>query len=145
MRTANKANPFPRGIPDTFSALCMVHMPRAIHDHVEFENAKAIVHALAGLDLNEEQADYLETISILVDEYDRAHHAQPEKASPLAVLRYLVEEHDLSGRELGRILGNESAGGFILRGERTITIEQAKVLGKYFSVGPALFLDLWPS
>jgi HTH-type transcriptional regulator / antitoxin HigA len=142
MRTANKANPFPRGIPDTFTGLCMVHLPRAIHDRVEFENASEIVHALAGFDLNKEQEDYLETISILVDEYDRTHHPQPKKASPLEVLHHLIDEHNLSGRELGRILGNESAGGFILRGERSITTEQAKVLGKYFSVSPVLFLDL---
>ena len=142
VRTANKANPFPKGIPDTFAGLCMVHLPRVIHDHVEFENASEIMQALAGFDLNGEQEDYLETISILVDEYDRAHHAQPEKASPLEVLQHLIDEHNLSGRELGRILGNESTGGFILRGERSITTEQAKVLGKYFSISPVLFLDL---
>ena len=58
---------------------------------------------MAGHELNEEQEDYLETIAILVDQYDRT---QPEKSTPLAVLRLLMEEHDLSGRDLGRILGD---------------------------------------
>lgn len=142
MKTANKANPFPRGIPRTYSELVGVHMPKAIHDHVEFENASEIMNALAGHELNKDQEEYLDTVSILVDEYDRTHNAQPKKATALAVLELLVEEHGISGRELGKILGNEAAGGFILRGERHITVEQAKKLGARFSVDPSVFLDL---
>jgi HTH-type transcriptional regulator / antitoxin HigA len=141
INAANR-NPFSRGIPRTFKDLCRVWTPRAIHDSAEFENASEIMNALAGHNLNKDQGDYLETVSILVDEFDRSHNEQPSKASPLAVLEYLLEEHEISGRELGRILGNESIGGFILRGERSITVEQAKKLGEYFSVDPSLFLDL---
>lgn len=140
MRTAS--TPFPRGIPPTYAELVGVLVPRAIHDAVEFKNASEIMNAMAGHELNEEQEDYLETIAILVDEYDRAHNEQPKKSKPLEVLHLLVEEHGISGRELGRILGNEAAGGFILRGERSITVDQAKKLGARFSVDPSLFLDL---
>ena len=136
------ANPFAKGIPRTFKELVRVWTPRAIHDKVEFESASEIMNALAGHDLNKDQEDYLETVGILVDEYDRIHNEQPAKASPRAVLQYLLEEHDVSGRELGRILGNEAVGGFILRGERGITVEQARKLGKHFSVDPSVFLDL---
>jgi HTH-type transcriptional regulator/antitoxin HigA len=142
MKTASKANPFPRGIPPTYAELVGVLVPRAIHDAVEFKNASEIMNAMAGHELNEEQEDYLETIAILVDEYDRAHNEQPKKSKPLEVLHLLVEEHGISGRELGRILGNEAAGGFILRGERSVTVDQAKKLGARFSVDPSLFLDL---
>ncbi len=142
MKTANKANPFPRGIPRTYSGLMAVLVPRAIHDRIEFENASTIMNAMAGHELNEEQEAYLETIAILMDQYDRTHNRQPEKSTPLAVLRLLMEEHDLSGRDLGRILGNQAAGGFILRGDRSITIEQAKKLGRRFAVDPGLFLGL---
>jgi HTH-type transcriptional regulator / antitoxin HigA len=136
------ANPFTKGIPRTFEELVRVWTPRAIHDKVEFENASEIMNALAGHDLNKDQADNLETVGILVDEYDRVHNEQAANASPLAVLEYLLEEHGISGRELGRILGNEALGGFILRGERSITVEQARKLGKHFSVERSLFLDL---
>ena len=82
MKTAS--TPFPRGIPPTYAELVGVLAPRAIH---------------------EEQEDYLETIVILVDEYDRTHNEQPKKSKSLEVLRPLVKEHDIGGRELGRILG----------------------------------------
>jgi HTH-type transcriptional regulator / antitoxin HigA len=142
MKTANKANPFPRGIPRTYAELVAILVPRTLHDPVQFKNASQILNAMAGHELNKEQEDYLETIAVLVDEYDRTHNEQPEKSKPLGVLRLLVEEHGISGRELGRILGNEAAGGFILRGERSITVHQAKKLGARFSVDPSLFLDL---
>jgi HTH-type transcriptional regulator/antitoxin HigA len=141
-KITKKANPFPYGIPETFTQLVCVWIPKAIHDRIEFENASEIMNAMAGHDLNKDQEDYLETVSILVDEYDRTHSKQPKKASPLAVLELLLEEHDISGRQLGKILGNEAVGGFILRGERHITVEQAKKLGGRFSVDPVVFLDL---
>jgi mRNA-degrading endonuclease HigB of HigAB toxin-antitoxin module/antitoxin component HigA of HigAB toxin-antitoxin module len=141
-RSSKRANPLPHGIPGTFDELVRVWIPKAIHDRVEFQNASEIMEAMAGHDLNKDQEDYLETVSILVDEYDHTHNKQPKKASPLVVLQLLVEEHGISGRELGKILGNAAAGGFILRGERHITIEQAKKLGARFSVDPTVFLDL---
>jgi HTH-type transcriptional regulator / antitoxin HigA len=138
-----KANPFPRGIPETFTDLVCVWRPRAIHDRVEFKNAMEIIEAMAGFDLNQEQEDYLETVSILVDEYDRKHNPQPASADPVEVLRHLVEDHNLSSRAVGRILGkDESLGSKILSGERAITVEHAVTLAKHFAVRPELFLNL---
>jgi antitoxin component HigA of HigAB toxin-antitoxin module len=127
MKLANKANPFPHGIPRTYAELVAVFAPRVIHDRIEFENASAVMNALAGHALNKEQEDYLETLAVLVDEYDRGHNTQPEKSSPLAVLHLLMEEHDLSDRDVGRILGNQAAGGFILRGEGPLQLSKPKI------------------
>jgi HTH-type transcriptional regulator / antitoxin HigA len=138
-----KANPFPRGIPETFAELVCAWCPRAIHDRVEFKNAMEIIDAMGGFDLNQEQEDYLETVSILADEYDRKHNPQPTRANPVEVLRHLVEEHGLSSRALGRILGkDESLGSKIMSGERTITVEHAVTLAKHFAVRPEVFLNL---
>jgi HTH-type transcriptional regulator/antitoxin HigA len=144
MRNATKqANPFPKGIPETFAELVSVWVPRAIHDRAEFENAMEIIEAIAGFDLNSEQEDYLETVSILADEYDRKHNPQSARAKPVEVLRHLVEEHNLSSRALGRILGkDESLGSKILSGERAITVDHAVTLAKHFGIRPETFLDL---
>jgi HTH-type transcriptional regulator / antitoxin HigA len=138
-----KANPFPDGIPETFTELVCAWCPRAIHDRIEFKNAMEIIEAIAGFELNREQQDYLETVSILADEYDRKHNPQPARAKPVEVLRHLVEEHNLSSRALGRILGkDESLGSKILAGERSITVEHALRLAKHFGIRPEAFLDL---
>ena len=87
MKLANKANPFPHGIPRTYAELVAVFAPRVIHDRIEFENASAVMNALAGHALNKEQEDYLETLAVLVDEYDRGHNTQPEnpRRSPCCI------------------------------------------------------------
>ena len=144
MRNATKQpNRFPKGIPETFAELVDVWVPRAIHDRRDFENAMEIIEAMAGLDLNAEQEDYLETISILADEYDHKNNPQPATAKPVQVLRHLVEDHNLSSRALGRILGkDESLGSKILAGERAITVDHAVTLAKHFGIRPEAFLDL---
>jgi HTH-type transcriptional regulator/antitoxin HigA len=142
-RTTKRANPFPRGIPETFDELVRVWVPKAIHDRVEFDNASEIINAMAGFDLNSDQEDHLETVSILADEYDRKHNRQPARAEPIEVLRHLVEEHNLSGRALGRVLGkDESLGSKILSGDRAITVDHAVTLAQYFGIGPEAFLRL---
>jgi hypothetical protein len=58
--------PFAGGVPDTYGALCRVHMPRPIHDKVAYENTLEIVDALAGRELNPDQEDYLQVILCFV-------------------------------------------------------------------------------
>jgi HTH-type transcriptional regulator/antitoxin HigA len=142
--TKNKAHPiFERGIPETFDELYAEHPLRAIHDKVSYENALEIVQALSGLDLNVDQDEYLETLGILINDYEEENLEILPNASPVEVLRFLKEDHNLSTRELGRILGkDESLGSKILTGERSITLEHAIKLAKYFGVKPQIFLDL---
>lgn len=143
MKTANKGRPFAKGIPETYEGLCKVYLPRKIHDDAEDAEASAIMYALAGRELNCDQEDYLDLVSDLVDAYDREHRKQPQDASPLDVLKYLMEEHGISSRELARILGkDESLGSLITSGRRSVTLEHAKALGKRFAVDPSVFLDL---
>jgi HTH-type transcriptional regulator/antitoxin HigA len=77
-----------------------------------------------------------------MDEYENA--GKTDKASsPLELLNYLVEENDLTTRELGKILGiDHSVAARILKGERAITVEHAKSLGIRFKMDPKAFLKL---
>jgi HTH-type transcriptional regulator/antitoxin HigA len=102
-----------------------------------------IIDALAGLNLNNDQEDYLELLGTLVNEYEESNLGTLPDAKPIEVIRYLLADHKLSTRELGRILGkDESLGSRILSGERFITPEHAVALAKYFGVSPYVFLDL---
>ncbi len=142
--TNTKTHPvFENGIPDTFDKLCIEHPLRPIRDHVGHENALEVVLALAGLDLNDDQEDYLEALGTLVNEYEVKNLETLPQASPIEVLRHLVEDRNLSSRQVGRILGkDESLGSKILAGDRSITTEHAVKLAKYFSVKPEIFLNL---
>jgi HTH-type transcriptional regulator/antitoxin HigA len=132
----------PAEAPETYEDLVRLYPPRKIHDQVELENATEVADWIALRANNDAQLDYLELLGDLLDEYENA--GKPDKASsPLEILNFLVEENDLTTRELGKILGiDHSVAARILRGERTITVEHAKSLGARFKMDPKAFLKL---
>jgi HTH-type transcriptional regulator/antitoxin HigA len=129
-------------VPKTYEALCHVHLPRPIHDKIDLENATELVDFLAGHDLNQDQEDYLDLLSDLVEEYEDKHAPyKGRKSSPLSMLKYLLEENDLNASDLSRLLGTDrTMGAKILRGERALTVEHMKKLGRRFAVDPGMFV-----
>lgn len=127
-------------LPDSYEALCRMHMPRMIHDDVDYDNTVEIVNRLAVLDhRTKEQNDYLETLTVLIEVYDKANVHIPE-SRPLDALKYLVKSHRMNASDLGRLLGNRPLGSAILRGERQISKENALKLAKRFKVNVGLFI-----
>jgi HTH-type transcriptional regulator/antitoxin HigA len=133
----------PAEVPETYEGLVRIYPPRKIHDQIELENATEVADWIALRAKNDDQLDYLELLGDLMDEYDKQDGKTGKPAPPLDLLKYLVEENDISTRELGAILGvDHSVAARILRGERAITIEHAKSLGARFKLQPTAFLAL---
>jgi len=64
------------------------------------------------------------------------------KRTPVDTLKYLLEEQDLKAADLSRILGaSRMLGPMILRGERSITAEHARRLGKRFGLPAGVFVE----
>lgn len=128
-------------LPKTFGGLNRLHALRPIHDDDALDAATAVALAMAGHDLNEDQDDYLDTLSTLIEEYEREHHPAPRsKASVPQRIKYVCEQAGVNGSELGRIVGNVSLGSKLLRGEREPTKTQAVKLGRHFKLNPAYFM-----
>ena len=66
----------------------------------------------------------------------------PEAAdmTPVELLRSLMDEHDMSESDLGRLLGYRSLGHRILSGERELSKAHIRTLAKHFSLNPASVL-----
>ncbi len=129
-------------LPTSFEALCALHWPRPIHDDVDYDNASEMVGRLALVKKRTTgQEEYLETLTMLIERYDRENVPTPEAQEPVAVLGYLMEGLQMSASDLGRILGNRTLGPAIIRGDRKISKANAIKLGKYFKLSPAIFLQ----
>jgi len=133
-----------KALPKTFQALCALHWPRPIHDKVDFDNAIKMVDRLAVRSpdsLTKGQADYLETLTVLIEAYE-AEHAEIDTGNldPIDLLQTLMEGRQMSASDLGRLLGNRELGSAILRRERQLSKANMMALAKHFSVSPALFL-----
>jgi HTH-type transcriptional regulator / antitoxin HigA len=134
---------FDGGIPDSYSGLCAIHLPRPIHDDVDYANTMEIIDALAGLPLNADQEDYLEALSTFVETFDKQRTPAPPKFSGREMLQTVCEETNTTQATIAQILGvSESLVSLMFAGERQITVDNAKKLAKHFGVGTELFLDL---
>jgi HTH-type transcriptional regulator / antitoxin HigA len=127
----------------SFESLCAMHWPRPIHDDVDYENASEIVAQLAAMKKRTTgQEEYLETLTMLIEKYDRENLPALEVQEPVKVLKYLMEGLKMSASDLGRILGNRTLGPAIIRGDRKISKANAIKLGNHFKLSPAIFLQM---
>ena len=128
-------------LPTTYSQLVAFHTPRPIHDVVGYQNAVEVIDALAGHRLNPDQEDYLELLSRLVETYETETSPEPKHASGVAALRFLLQENDLAGDDLARILDIDRSVAFkILKGNRQLTAGHIRKLAARFHVSSDLFL-----
>jgi HTH-type transcriptional regulator/antitoxin HigA len=129
-------------MPRDFASLVKLHPPCAIHDQVDFENAQELIDALTSVpELSPGQADYLETLTILIDAYEAQHHALDLSAvGPTQALRHLLKENELNASDLGRLLGERSLGAKILSGQRELSKAHIRKLANHFGVSSDLFL-----
>lgn len=143
MKTTGKTKLRFADMPKDYAALFRMHLPRPIHDEVGYKNTLLIAGAFAGFEneMNDDQTDYFDLLCTLLETWEKANVA-PLPVGGLNLLKYLVAEHDLNGADLSRILaGSRQLGPMILRGERAITVEHARKLGKRFGLPAGAFIE----
>jgi len=79
-------------------------------------------------------------LSLLVEDYDRRHAMPPDDSTPAELLQFLMEHSGKATAELLPVFGQRSHVNEALNGKRPISAEQARKLGKIFSVNPGLFV-----
>lgn len=128
-------------LPSSYAELVAFHLPRPIRDAVAYRNTVEIVDALAGHSLSEDQEDYLELLSQLIEAYESSTVLPGKKVSGISALKFLLQEHNLSGDDLGRLLGIDRSAAFkILKNRRRLTVDHVKKLAEHFKVTSDLFL-----
>jgi HTH-type transcriptional regulator/antitoxin HigA len=85
-----------------------------------------------------EEEKYAAVLMTLIEEYEEEHHAIPH-ASPLEILRVLMNANSLRQKDLASIFGSESIVSEVLRGKRELNKGQIERLSKRFRVSPAVF------
>ena len=82
--------------------------------------------------------DLLDLLATQIEAYERQQPTMPE-ATPLEVLRYLMEEHGLTQMDLAEDLGGQSVVSAILRGKRQLNARHIAALAARFQVSPVVF------
>ena len=131
-----------KDLPRDYAGLCQLYLPRPIKSKAAHTQALGLINALTGYELSRDQTDYLEALTLFVHEFEQQFVQEPAP-NPVELLKHLLEENDLTAKDLAQLLDvDQSLGSRLLSGNRKITPEHARRLGEHFGVRPGLFIGL---
>jgi antitoxin component HigA of HigAB toxin-antitoxin module len=87
-----------------------------------------------------DETKFMRLLALLIEDYDRRHALPPDDDTPGERLRFLLKDSNKSPADLLPVFGQRSHVSEALNGVRQISAEQARKLGKMFSVRPSLFI-----
>lgn len=116
-------------------------MPIPIETEEDNERMLAAVDGLMGKgkNLTTEEGALLRLLATLIEDFETKFY-QPEDATPLEVLRHLMEERGEKQSDLWELFGSKGIASEVLNGKRSISKTQAKKLADYFHVAVSLFI-----
>jgi HTH-type transcriptional regulator / antitoxin HigA len=127
------------GIADDYLELVRKFQLRPIRTDAENAQALKIVEAMIVRELTSGEADYVEALGQLVQAYETKRYPF-EKASPLDVLKFLMDQHGMNTTALGKLVGGPGHASLILNGKRELNKANIRALAEYFKVNPGLFI-----
>lgn len=113
-----------------------------IHTEQQYDRAVNILDQLID-EVNKRSSkvkeSLIDTLGTLIKDYEDRNIEEP-KGDPVGVLKYLLEEHDLTQNDLKEI-GSQGVVSEILNRKRQLNLRQIVALSKRFSVSPSVFIE----
>ncbi|MBZ5689857.1 MAG: helix-turn-helix domain-containing protein [Acidobacteriia bacterium] len=114
--------------------------PHVIHNDAELEMYTDALFRLTSLESpSSSEIEAIELLTLLVERYEKEHYSIPE-SDPLSVVRFLVEQQNLTQRDLIPQFGSESAVSMFMTGQRNLTLEQVRKLSARFNLSADVFI-----
>ena len=116
-----------------------VSSPMPITSERQHEEYLSVLDKLASKERpTAEEEKYAQVLVTLVEAYEEDHDSIPD-ASPVEVLRTLMDANNLRQKDLAPIFGAESIVSEVLHGKRGLNRTHIEKLSKRFRVSPAVF------
>lgn len=109
----------------------MAHDIRPIHTEAEYDEAMHDIEELWD-NHDEEVQNRLEVLTILVEAYEKEHHALPDP-DPIEALRFHMEQRGLTNQDLTPYIGTRSRVFEVLHKRRPLTLNMIRAL--HYSLG----------
>ncbi|WP_404788945.1 type II toxin-antitoxin system HigA family antitoxin [Altericista sp. CCNU0014] len=127
---------------EAYAELLARYQPQKISSDNENEKAIELAEKLShSLNRTPEEDALLDLLTTLIEKFEDENHPIPV-ASPLEMLKHLMEARELIQEDLVGVIGSRGVVSEVMNGKRGISNAQAKALGDFFSVEPSLFLAL---
>ena len=125
-----------------YGELLVEALPRPIRTEAENERALAIVDRLMSKgedNLTPEETSLLELLVQLIERFEEKAYRIPD-APGYRVLKTLMENRGVKQADLLPIFGSRGIASEVVNGKRAISKAQAKMLGEFFGLSPAVFI-----
>jgi HTH-type transcriptional regulator/antitoxin HigA len=115
--------------------------PRVIHNDAELEMYTDALFRLTALKSpTGSEVEAIELLTLLVERYEQEHYSIP-KSDPVSVVRFIIEQKNLTQRDLIPEFGSESAISMFMTGQRSLTLEQVRKLSTRFKLPADIFIS----
>ena len=123
-----------------YARLLSSTLPSIIHSEEQNEEYLEQVALLLQREesLTDAEREFVRLLTLLIEDFEEKNYALP-KASPLAVLAFLMDQHGLKQIDLSDVFGTRSITSEVLSGKRELNKEQIRRLSDRFHVSPELF------
>jgi HTH-type transcriptional regulator / antitoxin HigA len=114
--------------------------PRLIRNDAELEAYTEALFQLTALEIpSAPETEAIDLLTLLIESYEEANYPLPA-AGPVALVRFLIDQHHLTQRDLVPQFGSESAVSMFLAGQRKLTLTQVRRLCTRFKLPADLFI-----
>lgn len=132
-----------RATTDPYLDLVREFPLRPIRNKAEYRHARRVMEGLAVRNegsLEPGEQDYLDMLSLVIEQYDRANRPKVGRTDAIGVLKFLMEENRMNVTALGDLIGSKSLASSILSGRRGLSKAVIAKLARRFSVDASVFL-----
>jgi HTH-type transcriptional regulator/antitoxin HigA len=127
----------------TYSDLLIEFLPRPISSEEGYQITQREVDRLLDKgDLSPDEQDYLDLLGTLIMDYEsRGGEEVQYELQGIALVRGLMELHNLKQKDLVSIFKTRSIASAVLNGKRPLTVEHIDKLAAYFHLPHQLFFE----
>lgn len=128
--------------PQRYAELLSKTLPKAITTEEDNDHYLEVVNELMAKgedNLTPEEDALLELLFVLIEKYEDEHY-QLNAATPLGILRELMEARSVKPSDLWSLFGSKGIASEVMSGKRAISKRHAKKLAEYFKVSVELFI-----
>jgi HTH-type transcriptional regulator/antitoxin HigA len=125
-----------------YAALLARTLPRVIHTELENEQYTTILEGLLlKTDRSIEESRLMELLVLLIEDFEARHYVLPA-ASPVEIIRHLMDANGLLQKDMVDVFGTASIASDVLSGKRGLAKRHIEKLSDRFNVSPEVFFPL---
>ncbi len=127
---------------ETYGKLLFEVLPAVIETDEQYDSISERLSELVrkGRSRRPAETRLMKLLAVLVRDYDQRNALPGSRMAPEDALRFLLEHSGKTPADLLAVFGQRSHVNEALNGNRKISAEQARKLGRIFTVNPGVFI-----